>query len=264
MAEESQQPTAAPDSKNPADFELKEGEAPEETGQAEIEAGVPEEGKEIPESGEQSQKILGKFESQEELAKAYSELEQKHTQTAQEAASNRQIIEELYPSQKEEPVPNAPEGQQPYSPQQYPDESVSALDQLVQARVNERVEGLVEQRTGPVLAELEVAKARAELGQKFDELKPQILQVYEDFPELRRPGNLGRAIRIAQSENVTQTVQAAKKEGQQEATDKIEQAGRAQTESASAGERSKKGALSDESVKEMKASELASMLPRQE
>ena len=202
----------------------------------------------------------GKFKTPEELEKSYLEAERKITQTAQEAANARKVAEELYGSfEASSPQPAAAEA--PLSEFEESPASTKEETERAQQMVRGWIGDEVGRRVGPLIAELEVEKAMAKYSD-FNELKPLIKTVYDEFPELRRPGNLERAIRLAKAEKLPEVEKAAKEEGAAEMKTKIQEGEAAKTESAkTSSSRGDKFSLSDEAVSRMGAKELKELLP---
>jgi len=240
-----------------------QGEGAETTPPAETEGGsdeTPEPSTEPSEKKEETSEKLyaGKFKTPEELEKAYKESEKRMHIAAQEAADARAVAEDLYkfnetaPSETTEPAPEESLLEQ----QTYEEE--------FNRRVEEKAREVVNQTVGPPLARLEVAEAQAKYGKDFDRLKEHAKKIYREFPELRKPGNLDRVLRMAKAELIPEVEEAAKEKGSKETLAKVKEGRRAQTESSKGGGRESKVTLSPEQREKMSSAELLKYLPKKE
>jgi hypothetical protein len=137
------------------------------------------------------------------------------------------------------------------------EEAQSYLNNLVAQQVKDQTQGIMS-KVEPMMAELEIERVRSKYPE-LPELLPQIKQVYDDYPEMRKPGNLERALRLAKADYMPEVVKEARKEGEQIANSKFEAARAASTETVKSTSEGKTGP-SDEEIANMSSTELLKYL----
>lgn len=220
----------------PSEAELTEGEHKEES-----------------QTTSEQKLYAGKFKSPEELEKAYITSEKKMYEATREASDTKKIVAELYGvSKKETPeVPNVDDISE--------EEAQAFIQGMVDKSVDGKLQGVIE----PYIADLEVERMKSK-HPDFPQLVPHIKKIYDDFPELKKPGNLERAIRLAKSEQMPAIIEEAKREGEQLAVAKKEKEAATQTERPGTSNREDKMALSREAIQRMSAKEFRELLPKSE
>lgn len=202
----------------------------------------------------ESKLYAGKYNSVDELEKGYLESQKLATVKSQEASSNQKILQDLYGEPpKETPLPTTiPEDLSV-------DEAREYVDTLIKSEVQKETQELRGQVI-PLIAELELERMKTKFPD-FPELVPHIKQIYEDYPELRKPGNLERAVRLAKAETIPNVIAQAKEEGTKEAIAKMEDGKSSKTEDAkSAASRADKTSLSPDAIAKMSSSEIREFL----
>lgn len=168
----------------------------------------------------QEKLLAGKFKSQDDLEKAYKELESKYGHTAQERADLQKTLETLAPIFEEAQV------EQPVS---------SMEDSDPQTELKNIVRSAVSEVMAPQQANLAIEKL-ATKHPDFSEYVDDIMQVVKEMPELitrDKAAGLERAYKIAKADRFEAEKLQAKEEGKKEAYENIVQKSMGSVEGAS-------------------------------
>jgi len=148
-----------------ADVEAEQSEAPEEDKAKDAERNL----------------ILGKFKSQEDLEKAYKELESKNTKVEMEKAEMDKFIQEAYQSNSEEkPTPTS----QQEKTEEAPTTQEEALRQVADKLAPMIREQVVNPILNPAVARMEIREALDKYGENFKANAGKIQAIKKERPSL--------------------------------------------------------------------------------
>ena len=211
LGQEAEPQVQTPDTveEKPADVEAEQTQAPE----------VKTEEK----AGEADEKmILGKFKSQEDLEKAYTELESHNKKVEMDKAEVDKFIQDAYPkSEKKEPTPETPKTE----------EATTSEDEAFE-RAADKLAPLLKQRIiDPILnqplARFEIRECLDKYGENFKANLPKIQAARKENPSLLKLP-LEDVYRMVAFDDVART---SKIEGVKEASQTAEEKIKAQVES---------------------------------